>query len=272
MSDSNIDLRDYTSRNMTIEINDEPEDFQIRKSRSLDVPITSYGVACCRKSPSGEWQILLVQRRNTYAYCEFVKGAYGAGRPEAINNAVMALLNHMTPDEKFEILSLDFDRMYYRMTMLTTRPPKFYLWESTFKATFLIDGGVRLRKLIGKSMNGHRSWEIPKGRKNLNEHSVNCAVREFWEETQIPKDAYKLIPEVQYVYSFADGGVRYRYIYYLGIASGKTARQTQLFNISQFTEINDIQWLSLAQIKLVDHSGRLGKLTRRIFDDARSYS
>ena len=42
----------------------------------------------------------------------------------------------------------------------------------------------------------YNEWEIPKGRRNLNETNRECAVREFQEETNILPDDYELYDNI----------------------------------------------------------------------------
>ncbi|VVB70158.1 Uncharacterised protein [uncultured archaeon] len=68
----------------------------------------SYGVIICRKNQTtGEIEALLIQRRYTYAFFDFVHGRYS-------NNfySVKRLLSNMTDDEIELVRSLNFDVMF----------------------------------------------------------------------------------------------------------------------------------------------------------------
>ena len=45
-------------------------------------------------------------------------------------------------------------------------------------------------------------WELPKGRKNINETNLKCAIREVKEETCIDRESYKIVDNMytRYIY------------------------------------------------------------------------
>ncbi len=62
----------------------------------------SYGITCFRKISTGQLQVLLVKKRYTYEFAEFVT------RPNRNKAVDPAIFDHMTIDEKIIIYSLDF--------------------------------------------------------------------------------------------------------------------------------------------------------------------
>lgn len=72
----------------------------------------AFGVACVRyNSEMREYEILMVRKRCTYAFHSFVAGKYDRGDERSMMN----LFNAMTNQEKLDILSLDFDILWWRI-------------------------------------------------------------------------------------------------------------------------------------------------------------
>ena len=67
------------------------------------------------------------------------------------------------------------------------------------------------------SMHADTEFGFPKGRRNINETDVQCALREFSEETGVDAADVRVVPGIcpfEEVFS-GSNGVRYRHVYYL---------------------------------------------------------
>lgn len=221
----------------------------------------SIGVACCRFNYNRP-EILLICKRYTYAYNAFVHGKYNSSD----STALISLFSGMTVEEKHDILSMNFMQMWYRIWLTgSQKTTNFFILKNKFDATFAQDEGLRLRRLISKSLHSNKVWEIPKGRrKNKMEADVHCAIREFYEETGIPKSGYKLFPDTK-TYSYIDAGIRYTNIYYLAFANHEFEPRVDFSLRSQVEEISDIKWMGIEEIRFVDDTQRLEKFVRPIF-------
>jgi 8-oxo-dGTP pyrophosphatase MutT (NUDIX family) len=222
----------------------------------------SLGIACCRLNAKSQPEILVVCKRYTYAYNIFAHSKYNSSNSAAL----IELFNCMTVDEKLIILSMRFDRIWDHVWLNAPKPPNYYLSKNKFESTFLLDNGARLRKLIAKSNNANKLWEIPKGRKkNRMEPDINCAVREFFEETGISKKSYKLF-EAKRSYSYIDAGTRYTNIYYIAFTKHNIEPRINFGIQEQVDEISDIKWMTLEEIRFIDETGRLEKFIKPIFN------
>lgn len=223
----------------------------------------SLGIACCRFNKDKP-EILLVCKRYTYAYNLFTQGKYNSNS----NAELIELFNGMTVEEKLDIRSLNFMQIWYRIWLdNTSRSANYFLAKNKFESTFVVDGGVRLKKLLAKSTHSNKIWEIPKGRKsNKTEPDIHCAVREFREETGIHKKNYKLFPSAKRVYSYIDDGIKYVNIYYLAYTKHNIEPKIDFGLADQVDEICDIRWMNIDEIRLVDPTGRLEKFVRPIFN------
>lgn len=202
---------------------------------------TSTGVACCRFN-NNTVETLVVRKRCTYAFVTFLHGKYKSDD----NHTISHLLNKMTSDEKFDIMSLNFDQMWYRAWQHASRRSLYYTAKAKFEGAFLNDT-VRLRNLVGISHNQQPLWEIPKGVKSTDDESdILCAVRELEEETGVQKNQYKLINGARYIKTYTDEDVYYTNIYYLAASVGA---KPQLKIDYHNSEIAEIKWVTLAEAK-----------------------
>jgi ADP-ribose pyrophosphatase YjhB (NUDIX family) len=221
----------------------------------------SYGIACCRFTEKAP-ELLLVRKRYTYAFSAFVMGIY---RPSD-NMRLMYLFNGMTLDEKIDVLSMNFAQLWYRVWLHSKSMKDFLTAKNKFEMTFAVDAGRRLKSLISRSTNGSRLWEIPKGRLSATDRGpLQCAVREFAEETGMAKEDYKLIPFCDYTYSYVDEGMKYINTYFVAISRTKSKMNiANIYDTNQVTEIIDAKWMSLNKIRNTEGAERLTKLATSI--------
>jgi 8-oxo-dGTP pyrophosphatase MutT (NUDIX family) len=229
------------------------------------------GIACCRyNSLSRSYEILLICKRFTYSFNAFLHGKYNSGNDAEL----IQLFSSMTLEEKLDILSLNFAQMWYRVWLHNMqRTTSYFFAKNKYENAFVADGGGRLRKLISKSTHADKIWEIPKGRKkNKAESNIQCAVREFHEETGIPKKGYKLFPWAKSTHTYLDSGVRYSNTYYLAFTRCRI-EPTINFNLQeQVGEVSDVRWMNINEIRQVDKLGRLEKVIRPIFNFIKKYT
>lgn len=228
------------------------------------ITIYSVGIACCRiinVNNNMIPQILLVQKKITYGFCNFVYGDYKIDNKEEIKK----LLNKMTVEEKIDIMSGDFDRLWYKIWMDTKDRKKiknnnrYYNGKRKFEELFEKENGEYLKKMVEKSHNINLIWEIPKGKKRKNEIDIIAATREFQEETNISKSMFKLYPNTTFKYEFIDNNVKYKLLYYVGIMNKFYEPSINMGSIEQLKEITDIKFMSIVDIRRIDYDGHLEK-------------
>lgn len=208
-----------------------------------------------------QMKILMTSKRFSHAFNEFVHGKYTMNK-----ELLLRLFDQMYLEDKIVILSLDFAQIWYRVWLSLHKTPFYYIAKSKFESTFLVDGGTLLKKLIQRSKNAPKIWEIPKGRKkNKNEADVSCAAREFEEETSVTPKMYKLFPDAKRTYSYTDKGITYVNTYYIAYTKNAIEPVISFKNKEQIDEIGDIKWMSIEEIRLIDDDRRLQQFIRPIF-------
>jgi 8-oxo-dGTP pyrophosphatase MutT (NUDIX family) len=237
----------------------------------------SYGVVCLRKGNKGI-EIIMVKKSTTYHFCEFVMGHYSKNN----SNLLVKLFNNMTYHEKMDILSFNFDNMWYRVRreipfsrFTDARSNIFYNFKNKFNTTFMNDTD-RLKHLIDKSNNVDTPWEFPKGRKDFNDKSdIETAIREFKEETNIDETKFRMLWHIKpYVESYVDFGVFYCNVYYFAEAIGNWEPEIKFYDKQQISEISSVNWISknnLSIMKLDETTHkRLLKLFNKIINKYRN--
>ena len=201
-------------------------------------------------------EVLLVHKRCTYAFNEFIFGNYKS------YTKIETILEQMTTEELLDIWSLNFEQMWYRYCLDVNKQDVFYNKKYTkFQFTFMQDGGIRLRKLVENTTSrGVLLWEVPKGRKaNNKESDINCAIREVEEETGIKKCQYTLIPNAKRKVSFISCGVKYVCIYHIAFANESLSRINleykllkNLKSLNRIQEVFEIKWYNIHNLRLFD--------------------
>jgi 8-oxo-dGTP pyrophosphatase MutT (NUDIX family) len=96
---------------------------------------------------------------------------------------------------------------------------------------------------------------------------MSCAVREFGEETNIPREAYTVLKNILFEETFMGlNNVRYRHIYFVAmLTQPDLVNLTQRFTSMQRREISGIAWKTLEEADALvrpHHVERLGMLAR----------
>lgn len=205
----------------------------------------STGIALCRKFEDGIVRVLMINKRYTYAFYDFVNGHYN----DASDRAIIELFNHMTIDEKLDINSMNFAQMWYRV-WLHNRVAYHNAAMARWNELVSGDNGERLKRLMRRSVfcAPSRIWEIPKGRKKYSgERDMDCAIREFYEETGIPRGMYH-ITDGTYNMSYIESGVQYEIRYFIAITSRIIDHKINSSSMTQLGELCDMQWVSAADM------------------------
>lgn len=179
-------------------------------------------------------KVILVQRRNTIGFIEFMRGKYELGE----HDYIIKLFNMMTFDEKRILREYDsFDTIRKIIGLGRENIYKREYDESKVKFEGLRnhEDGNLIYKLLDKSITRWNSpeWGLPKGRRRVWSHGaiigssdgwnkdreidIECAIREFVEETGIKYKnlmVYRNVKPLEEVYKGING-VLYKHVYYL---------------------------------------------------------
>lgn len=239
----------------------------------------SAGIACCRcRQTNGRsaLELLLVQRPVSYAFQDLVLGRYRVRNVTRIRS----LLREMTREEQSELLSYNFVAIWWRATKSTPdanldlykqRLAKFTKAFGTRPgglAGQIAPGHHNLADMVHQSLSQHLNWGIPKGRAHPRESALNCATREFHEETGINKRDYHLIfTKINYTYE--DSNITYSTDYYPAFTRRGGRAVLRATAVAQSIEVLDMRWMTLDEVRAAGDR-RLTRLCERVFDAVRA--
>ena len=151
-------------------------------------PITSIGVIVYRLGASGEREYLLIRRKDSLGYVDFMRGKY----PLHDQHYIQRIVDEMTLAEKENVLSNGFQDLWgglwgdhvgiqYRGEERDSRA-KFRSLESGVGSG---SDAYTIGSIIKASPTSwdEPEWGFPKGRRNYQERDLTAALREFGEET-----------------------------------------------------------------------------------------
>ena len=154
------------------------------------MPITSYGIVVFCIMPNSPLKFLMIRRKDSLGYVDFVRGKFPLNNKQFILN----MLDEMTVDEKHRLSALDFKTIWTDLWGIQHKYDCYPRLEEKSSAEKLaklrqgcyISGSrVTLSDLMSsiKSNWIEPEWGFPKGRRNQFETDIECAVREWVEET-----------------------------------------------------------------------------------------
>lgn len=221
--------------------------------------ITSWGVICYRVKIDFDERIafpefLLVQRKDSIEFVEFVRGRYDLDNTEYLTT----LVRGMTSDEQTAIVSKDFAELRARVwgpppTNMSTRASADIAQSERTHARLVSNMGGSLAGLIDMACGvcaPEREWGFPKGRKSSGEPDITCAVREFVEETGIPDTCIHVHARPPYEEVFDGGdGTLYRHVYFLArLIDMRIPARVPVPGSMQAREIANVRWFKLDEL------------------------
>ena len=206
-------------------------------------------------------QFLLICRKHTMGFVEIIRGKYDFSNP----GYIQTLINLLTVAEKYRLLTLSFHVLWkqlwnqnqYFTNRKQSKQNKLLFNQSQKKFTQLISGFYvqnqlhNLHKFITNSPTRWTTpeWGFPKGRKNRDEYCKDCALREFYEETNYTNNDIQLLNTTKPFYETFCGHNKkmYKNIYFLGRKNTPTTCILNFKNKFQKFEVSDIRWVSSSE-------------------------
>ena len=221
--------------------------------RRCILPIMSLGIILY-KIDNGVIKYLLIQRKDTLGFVEFMRGKYNLENL----NYIKEILKIMTIEEREKIINKEFDFIWNELWM-NYNNKKFHNEYSNSKEQFnKLKNGFKIRNenynikkinnLVPKIYN-ETEWGFPKGRRNLRESDIDCAKREFEEESGYNSNNYEILDETlkfQEIF-LGTNNIRYQHTYYLAKSLQNVDLVVDKNNYNQFTEIKKINWFTFEE-------------------------
>lgn len=220
--------------------------------RSCPDPVISCGILFLRgvyeplKLPvsASSLSVLMVRRKDSMSYMEFIRGKYDSRDIEYLKRQFL----NMTVQEQKLIIEEEFETLWTRLwgNNRDTESFEYNLAKDKFYA-------VDRKKIIGlvPSHFNEPEWGFPKGRRAKGETDLECAEREFFEETNIPPDAYTVMENLTFSETFTGtNNIRYKHKYFVALLKDSTLfTLRQKLTPVQRREISSVGWKTLTECK-----------------------
>jgi 8-oxo-dGTP pyrophosphatase MutT (NUDIX family) len=241
--------------------------------RSCVAPVLSYGLLIfrftnpewdiaknlCSSMPTlngtdmgGKLQVLMIKRKDSLRFVEFVRGKYNVKDMDYIKTIV----HNITPAERELILTKTFPELWQHVW--GTSNPRNYrndFEQSQIKFNELraIPGAEAGKTLLEDIVAAapvlwtDPEWGFPKGRRNSNESDLDCAIRETEEETGLLRSQMGIFDVLDPLNEtfYGDNKVYYSHKYYLALTKTHIELQVNKMNPHMSREIGDIRWVEL---------------------------
>ena len=240
------------------------------------LPITSYGIILFRMNNHNVPELimnshnvpelimnshnvpefLMIRRKDSFGYIDFIRGKYSLSNRFQIQKCI----DEMSMVEKNRILTLPFTTLWEELWGRATHGT--YKSEeniSSKKFDILRTVGVvigdigdnepthTLADMVHSSPTAWREqeWEFPKGRRNFRENDIDCALREFEEETGLDKTSITVIENiVPYKEYFIGSNFKsYKHKFYLAHTTQTDCDMTKF----QRSEVSNLEWKTAAE-------------------------
>lgn len=232
-------------------------------SKNCPHPVFSYGVVCY-KIIKDEIHYLMVERKHSFAFVEFLMGKYDMQDVEYIQD----LFEKMTLFERCLTTNHSFKFLWCKLWGQYRNQQKnsHYEYKKSIQREFcrgsikfhiLKNGFINvednktyaLANFVENSENNHRSpeWYFPKGKRLCRFEPIDvCALREFKEETGIDCDELEnIIPHIPKVSETHQSTNKktYTVTFFIVKYQGKEEKKFQQVEDTN-SEINSIAWLT----------------------------
>ena len=238
--------------------------------RECRYPILSYGIILYDDTDTDNIKIVMIERKNSLSYIEFLRGKYNLED----KGYIQLLFDRMNNTEKQIILNTDFDELWKNLWVnfdsINNRIKREYT-QSKMNFDILKKEGC-IEYFLKNSSNHYEEneWEIPKGRRNNREKNKCCAIREFEEETNIKSNNYKLIYNNVPLMEEYKGinNVNYKHVYYIAKVNSTLELYIDPTNKDQILEVNSIKWFNKKECleKVRDYSYSKINVIKQFYD------
>jgi len=192
-------------------------------------------------------EVLLIQRRDTLGYVEFMRGKYVVSNVDY----VMSLFNQMTISELERLEAYDFETLWNALWNNQISRQYRQEYETALVKYNSLVAGTEGKTLAWFIEHANREWVtpewgFPKGRRGNRESEISCALREFTEETGLAETQCNLVKNLLPIEENFLGGnrIQYRHRYYLAYCKQTTEVCIDVSNTIMNREIGDIGWFT----------------------------
>jgi 8-oxo-dGTP pyrophosphatase MutT (NUDIX family) len=211
---------------------------------------------------------LMIQRRDSIGFVDFMRGKYKIGD----NDYIIKQIEGMTRDERERLISKPFDALWDELWGLPQEGFHAYRAEREHarqKLEALRIATPSLAEIIESIPVIYLTpeWGFPKGRREMHESEYACALREFYEETNLSEadilPVRNLTPLSETF--MGSNSIQYSHKYFMAYVRPESAVRvgmvSESVNPHMTREIGDIRWCSLEEAMSLIRPAHLEKQT-----------
>ena len=196
------------------------------------------------KSFENKLKFLMIRRKKTLGFIEFIRGRYN----EKKIDEYLYLFEQMTHLELEEIRKNNFEKLWNSLWNNCDNKYFKHEFEESLRKYNYIKSSIKFDTFLDniKIRFDTPEWGFPKGRRLYLEKNIDCACREFEEETSLSKDDYVIInniPPINEVF-YGTNNILYKHIYYFALCKSDISVKLDKDNVIQNDEIGDINFFN----------------------------
>jgi len=212
--------------------------------RSCNDPVLSCGIILIESDSlpvnPDRTRVLMIRRKDSMSFAEFMRGKYDPTNTEYVSR----LIGNMTLAEQKLIAEDTFENTWKTLWGEDHLSGDYGPSQTKFNQ-------LNRREFVqnNPSIYEEPEWGFPKGRRIRGESDVDCAIREFGEETNISRDSYVVLKNIKLEETFEGlNGIAYRHVYFVALLkSPELINLNQRFTPMQRREISAIAWKSFVE-------------------------
>lgn len=196
---------------------------------------------------------LLISRRTSLGFLEFMRGRY------IIDDklSIIKLLKQMHDDELYLLKNNNFNYLWkyvWCIDNINEIIDRDYNY-SNGKFNIIKNNGLLndcLKNIKPEYKN--YEWGFPKGRRLNIEKNIDCAKREFIEETNLNESDFKILENIDCITENLIGtnNINYKHIYFIALCNNNLSVSIDKNNYQQCKEVGQIGWFNyIESIKLI---------------------
>uniref|UniRef100_A0A6C0CZX2 Nudix hydrolase domain-containing protein n=1 Tax=viral metagenome TaxID=1070528 RepID=A0A6C0CZX2_9ZZZZ len=199
------------------------------------ITIKSYGIILIKNN-----KILMINRQHSIYFIEFIMGKYNINDIKILE----LIFSRITIDEKNSIILKSYKELWINMWgCKNTKYFNNYQFINNNKKFNNLKNNEKLFNRLCKLTNlKDTEWEFSKGRKNINEINLNCAIRELKEETNISISYNNILKNIKPIIEeyISTNNIKYRICYYIAKYDSITCNK-----IIDNNEVKSIEWVDI---------------------------
>ena len=211
---NNLENKNYPELNIKLnDLNSNTISILKQKNVEINTPITSYGIVLYTYEKNKYLKYLVCQRRDSISYIQYLQDLID-------ENNILKYINLMSMEEKNRCLEFYYKNDPYTIWKDLWINEKSRIYNTEYKRCtdiFLKNMEKYIEYFkdenIGQKEN---SWFFPKGRMQNGETDIQCALREFEEETNISSKNISVNKSICFEeYYIGSNNLLYKTIYYI---------------------------------------------------------